>query len=417
MNSMEEKSLRVYDTEKTFFSKISNTLNRILAPGKLGINSVLISIKRNNMLKSYENYIENEKNNDRKGVYLKKYEEAYSLYLDSIDKNVIEAIYKKVKNNTATEFEKNALSRYYNIIHIKDIDYTEYKYRKQKFLLELDNENVQLSGKNKLITKFHEFYYDKVDSLYKNIIKQYSVKLLEDNTETEKNEIYNKIYSTLDEYVTDVLPHKMEQNPEKDVYVEINNDYEAYKEIHMGKLDQNDVIQRNMILLGLSRRLFTHSLPLGVAEQCYNKLLNDLRELIVDTRNSKKKERAYNLLIEFIEEFNLKVLSTKVYWENADERSNYREFWKKYQEIEKIDDIDERENKKEILFVKNELREVRKNLNKYGKIAAFYKSKLVDLGVMRVLPNKCTTLRDGSVYVQDLIEVKKSKARAKVKKK
>ena len=417
MNSMEEKSLRVYDTEKTFFSKISNTLNRILAPGKLGINSVLISIKRNNMLKSYENYIENEKNNDRKGVYLKKYEETYSLYLDSIDKNVIEAIYKKVKNNTATEFEKNALSRYYNIIHIKDIDYTEYKYRKQKFLLELDNENVQLSGKNKLITKFHEFYYDKVDSLYKNIIKQYSVKLLEDNTETEKNEIYNKIYSTLDEYVTDVLPHKMEQNPEKDVYVEINNDYEAYKEIHMSKLDQNDVIQRNMILLGLSRRLFTHSLPLGVAEQCYNKLLNDLRELIVDTRNSKKKERAYNLLIKFIEEFNLKVLSTKVYWENADERSNYREFWKKYQEIEKIDNIDERENKKEILFIKNELREVRKNLNKYGKIATFYKSKLVDLGVMRVLPNKCTTLRDGSVYVQDLIEVKKSKARAKVKKK
>ena len=414
---MEEKSLRVYDTEKTFFSKISNTLNKILAPGKLGINSVLISIKRNNMLKAYENYIENEKNNDRKGVYLKKYEESYSLYLESIDKNVIEAIYKKVKNDTASEFEKNALSRYYNIIHIKDIDYTEYKNKKQKFLLELDNESVQLSGKNKLIKKYHEFYYDKIDSLYKNIIKQYSVRLLEDNTESEKNEIFNKIYSTLDEYVTGVLPHKMEQNPEKDVYVEINNDYNAYKEIHMSKLDQNDVIQRNMILLGLSRRLFTHSLPLGVAEQCYNKLLNDLRELIVDTRNTKKKERAYKLLIEFIEEFNLKILSTKVYWDNADERNNYREFWKKYQDIDKIDDVDERENKKEILFVKNELREVRKNLNKYAKIATFYKSKLVDLGAMRVMPNKCTTLRAGSVYVQDLLEVKKNKARAKVKKK
>ena len=131
---MEEKSLRVYDADKTFFSKLGNTLTRLLTPGKMGFNGMLISIKRNNMLKCYENYIENEKNNDRKGMYLKKYEEAYSLYLDSIDKNVIDAIYKKVKSNSASEFEKNALSKYYNVIHIKDIDYVEYKNRKQKFV-------------------------------------------------------------------------------------------------------------------------------------------------------------------------------------------------------------------------------------------------------------------------------------------
>ena len=323
---MEEKSLRVYDTEKTFFSKIGNTLTRILTPGKMGINSVLISMKRNNMLKSYENYIENEKNNDRKGVYLKKYEESYSLYLDSIDKNVIDSIYKKVKNDTATEFEKNALSRYYNVIHIKDTDYIEYKNRKQKFLLELDYENVQATGKLKVIKRFNNFYLDKIDSLYKNIIKQYSVKLLELNTETEKNEIYNKICSTIEEYVNDILPKKIEDNPSKEVYIEISEEYDNYKKLRFNKADQNDVIEKNMILLGLSRRLFTHSLPLGVAEQCYNKLLNDLRCLIVDTRVPKKKERAYNLLIEFIKEFNLKILSTKVYWDNADDRNNYRAF-------------------------------------------------------------------------------------------
>ena len=291
---MEEKSLRVYDTEKTFFSKIGNTLTKILAPGKMGINGVLISMKRNNMLKSYENYIENEKNNDRKGVYLKKYEEAYSLYLDSIDKNIIDAIYKKVKNNTATEFEKNALSRYYNVIHLKDVDYVEYKNRKQKFLLELDNENVQNTGKAKVIKRFNTFYLDKIDNLYKNIIKQYSVKLLELNTESEKNEIYNKICSTIEEYVNDILPKKIEENPSKEVYIEINKEYDDYKQLRFNKADQNDVIEKNMILLGLSRRLFTHSLPLGVAEQCYNKLLNDLSNLIVDTRVPKKKERAYN---------------------------------------------------------------------------------------------------------------------------
>ena len=46
MKSMEEKSLRVYDTEKTFFSKIGNTLTKFLTPGKMGINGVLISMKR-----------------------------------------------------------------------------------------------------------------------------------------------------------------------------------------------------------------------------------------------------------------------------------------------------------------------------------------------------------------------------------
>ena len=196
---MEEKSLKVYDTEKTFFSKITNTLNKLLTPGKIGINGVIISMKRNNLLKNYENYIQNEKNNDRKGLLLKKYEESYSLYLEAIDKNIIESIYKKVKNNTATEFEKNALSKYYMVIHLKDADYTEYKYRKQKFLIELDNECIEVSGKNKLINKSSDFYCDKMESLYKNIIKRYSITLTECTTEKERTEVYNKIFSTLDE--------------------------------------------------------------------------------------------------------------------------------------------------------------------------------------------------------------------------
>lgn len=414
---MEEKSLRVYETEKTFFSKIGNTLNRLLTPGKLGINNVIISIKRNSMLKSYETYIENEKNNDRKGVYLKKYEEAYSLYLDCIDKNVIEAIYKKVKNNTATEFEKNALSRYYNIIHIKDIDYAEYKNKKQKFLLEIDYENVQASGKSKLANRYEAFYMDKTETLYKNIVKQYSVKLLEDNSDSEKNEIYNKIFLIIEEYITNMLPKKIEQNPTKELYIEINDEYEKFRALKVNKLDQNDIIEKNMLILGLSRRLFTHSLPLGVAEQCYTKLLNDLRDLIVDTRISKKRDRAFNLLIRFIEEFNLKILSTKVYWDNADQKNAFRDFWKKYQDLDKIEDAVDKEKQKEIIFIQNELRLVRANENKYNKIISFYKSKLVELGVLKVLPNKCRTMKAGSVYVQDLFEAKRNKAKAKVKKK
>ena len=46
--------------EKTFFSKLSNTITKLLIPTKIGINGMLISIKRNNVLKAYEVYLINK---------------------------------------------------------------------------------------------------------------------------------------------------------------------------------------------------------------------------------------------------------------------------------------------------------------------------------------------------------------------
>ena len=63
MRDMEEKSLRVY-SDKKFFTKLTNTITKLLIPTKIGINGMLISIKRNNVLKAYENYT----NRDRKSV-------------------------------------------------------------------------------------------------------------------------------------------------------------------------------------------------------------------------------------------------------------------------------------------------------------------------------------------------------------
>ena len=59
---------------------------------------------------------------------------AYTLYLEAIDKYIMDSIYKKVKNGTATEFEKDALSNYYEVIHLKQTEYLEYKYKKQQYL-------------------------------------------------------------------------------------------------------------------------------------------------------------------------------------------------------------------------------------------------------------------------------------------
>ena len=167
-------------------------------------------------------------------------------------------------------------------------------------------------------------------------------------------------------------------------------DYEKFEQFTVGKLDQNDTIEKRMVLMSISRKLFTHSLPLVVAEQCYIKLLKDLRALIVDTRVAKKQEKAYSLLIQLIEEYNVKLLSTKVYWDKPSQRDEYKRFWATYEANEK-----NKQNKedyirqKEILFLKGDLQKVYTNENRYCKIIQFYKNRLVELGAMRKLPNSC----------------------------
>jgi hypothetical protein len=97
---MEQKSLRILETNKTFFSKISTTLTKLLIPTKIGINGWLISMKRNSVLKAYENYLkaDNEEDADAKELLHKKYEDSYILYLEAIDKYILDSVYKKVKN-------------------------------------------------------------------------------------------------------------------------------------------------------------------------------------------------------------------------------------------------------------------------------------------------------------------------------
>ncbi len=388
---MEEKSLRVY-SDKKFFTKLTNTITKLLIPTKIGINGMLISIKRNNVLKAYEAYREAQQESaENQSELEKKYEDIYSLYLEAIDKHMMDNVYKKVKNDTATAFEKEALSKYYMVIHLKDTEYLEYKYRKQIFLMQLDYDTVKELNKEKLINKYEQFYATRMEDLYKKILKNYSIKLSENISQIDKEIIYGKIFSSVEEYITDILPIKMKLEPENKIYSDILGDYKNFERFTVGKLDQNDIIEKNMILLGISRRLFTHSLPLVVAEQCYEKLLVDVRTLIMDTKIARKQEKAYSLLINIIDDYNLRLLSTKIYWDKLADREAYKKFWNAYKNIMQIKESDyiTYSKEKEKLFLKRELREVFKNENRYYRIIKFYKRKLVALGEMRELKNSC----------------------------
>ena len=383
---VEEKSLKITGANKTFFTTLSKTISKILIPTKVGINGLLISTKRNALIKSFERFVSEDYEADEKEIYEKKYDQAYTAYLETLDKYVMDSIYKKVKNDTASEFEKDALSRYYGVIALKENEYVEYKFRKQKYLIELDKETVNIAKKDKTIERYNSFFISKMDWLYKGILKNYSIKLADTMNvyDSSKEWIYIKIFNTLEEYIKEVLMLKLKMGDSKQ-FKDIENEYKRYESFSVGKLDQRDQIEKNMVLLEISRKLFTHSLPLAVAEQCYMKLLQDARALVQDTKIAAKREKAYNTLINLMEEYNLKLLATKVYWSDMKEREKFKEFWNEYRSIEKLKETDyiEYVKKKEILFIKNDIEKIKKDKYDYSRLIKYYKRKLVDYEAMK----------------------------------
>ena len=388
---MEERSLRIVGADRSFFNKITNTITKLLIPTRIGINGMLISIKRNSLIKAFENYTQDNDNYNKEELE-KKYDSAYEAYLESLDKYVMDSIYKKVKNGTASEFEQDAMARYYEVTSLKENEYIEYKYRKQKYLLELDFESVKLNAKEKVKEKYYNFYISKMDSLYKSILKNYSIKVADtiNMYNSTKDWIYTKIFHTLEDYIQNILSLKIDINYDENLK-NVMAEYEKYESYTVGKLDTRDNIEKNMVLLGISRKLFTHSLPLIVAEQCYEKLLKDARVLVQDTKIATKREKAYSMLINLIEDYNVKLLSTKVYWESPKQREEYKKFWNKYKEISKLKETNfiEYVKQKEILFIKNDMKKLDKEKIDYSKILKYYKRKLVDYGAMRELRNSC----------------------------
>lgn len=389
---MEERSLRVYQ-QKTFFSKIGTTLSKILVPTRVGFNSMMITVKRNNLLKAFEavqNFDDEDK--EKKESLNRKYEDTFALYLESIDKYVMDSVYKKVKNGTATPFEEEALSKYYMVTHLKETQYLEYKYRKQKYLLELDYGTLKDSNKTKLKERYIKFYINKMDILYKGILKNYSIQLA-DNLKTsanDKNEIFDKVFDTIEEYITNILNLKM-KDESSNLSEETLNEYDRYSKFLAGKFDSIDIIEKKSIILAISRRLFTHSLPLIIAEQCYEQLLNEIRSEMVHAKNDRKFNKAYKMLLKILDEYNVNLLSTKIYWEKPNDREEYKKFWEEYKKIDKIEDENEKELKKEILYVKKDLKQLLKEEKRYRLVIKEYKEKLVKLGAMKTIKNTCKT--------------------------
>ena len=108
-----------------------------------------------------------------------------------------------------------------------------------------------------------------------------------------------------------------------------------------------------------------------------------------DSKIATKRENSYIMLINLIEDYNIKLLSTKVYWEDLKERENFKTFLEKFKEIESKKEIDFNEymRQKEVLFIKNDLRKLDGQKQDYTTLRRYYKRKLVDYGVIREIKN------------------------------
>ena len=373
---MEQRSLRVVETDKTFFSKLSSTISKILIPTRVGLNGVMISIKRNSLVKAYNNYLEKgtEENS-------KKYEDSYALYLEAIDKYIMDSLYKKVKSNTATNFERDAIAKYYFVVSLKNKNYLEYKYKKQEYLLRIDYETVSNMKNQKAVNNYKKFYVAKMDTLYKGLLKNYSV-AISDDVHQDSEEAYKKIFDRVKKYIMEILPIKIEfgDNTAKE-------EYEEFLHTTVGKLDERDKIMQKVELLGVSRKIFIHSLPLAATERCYNQILKQVRTLIVNSKNETKREQAYETLFDVMEDYNVKILSTKVYWDRPEERQAYKKFWDKYEKAK--DDT----NKKQILLLKQDLKELKKLRRENIAIIDLHKQKLTKMGVIKTIGTSAKTYK------------------------
>ena len=182
-------------------------------------------------------------------------------------------------------------------------------------------------------------YVEKMEMIFKTIIKNYSIKLMQN---IDEQKIYDNIFAQIEEYITDVLPYKVELEFEnKKMYDSIlakAKELEKYK--YESSTNRVKYIEKNALLLDISRDVFVHSLPLIAAEQCYISLIKETRNLIVKAPDFNKKDEAYKLIINLIQAYNVKLLSKKVYWDSSSTREEYNKFWKEYQRISKLENID-----------------------------------------------------------------------------
>lgn len=380
--------------KRNFFNKAVSNINKLLyKPTQRGLYGMYISLKRKDLIKAY---IANNKivETDEEAQDLdSKYEKAYEAYMKTVDKYITDYVYKKVKKQVASKEEGEILSNYYKVISLKQENHMEYKCKKQQLLLNIEWDFVSVGKKEQAIINFKQIYLEKMESLYKSLLKNYSVQLTDTSSE-ENNKIYEKILDCIQDCIQTVIISRIADDSNGQ-YRKVSAQCEVLNAIEKYNLSQEQKdLKRNIILLSVSRNLFTHSLPLTAAEKCYMKVLEQARNMIKNSKDRIDKDTGYKELIKILNDLNNKVLSKKQYWDNNIQKDSYKKIGDKLKEISKLEktNADEYKRQKEIIFIRQDIGFQKQENSLNDVVHNFYIEKLRQLDALKKYKNSFKTL-------------------------
>ena len=248
----------------------------------------------------------------------------------------------------------------------------------------IDWEYVCASKNDKTKEKYKEFYLDSMEELYKASMRHAAIGIA--NAKDGEVDKYNKIYSVIEEYVQKTLPIKPETNETKeilDTYKKFILSYDTFTKKDF------DILRKNLCLLGIGRKLFVYSFPTIAADQCYTSLITNARVCLGNSFVEADKFESYNLLLDTIEEYIDNILCKKNYWDNPideDEFKKTEEKWGMLKKLARID-YDDYKKQREILFVKNDLKEMKKKKINIQEVKDYYRDRMLQLKALRQLSN------------------------------
>lgn len=387
---MPELQLKVVkNTGDGIWGKALSNLNKVLYSSGGGLYNIVISAKRNSLLRVSANYEELSKisNEKKRNSIAEKYEKTYESYLGLIERFITDTVYNRVQKRIGTIRENKLISEYYEMNSLKGSEYCEYKYKRQIMFLQMEWEIISTSKSSYFAEKYKKFYANVTDQLYRGLMKHYSVKLT--NKAEDKSAIFSKIYNLIDGYIKYVLPYLPTTEGRERAIESYKN---CIEKIDLYAKKEINSLKRDLYLLEFGTALFAYCLPILATEECYMDMLERGRRSLPNIYITADKFEMYNLILDVIESYANNVWSQRTIWENDEEKQEFDEFWAKFSEYKKLARIDLNEYTKlrEILFITNELKQLKK-INKDGKayteLRAYYRERMKALGGLRKFKN------------------------------
>lgn len=374
-------------TDEGFLGKALSNIGKAVYSSGSSLYTLVISTKRSSIVKNFSAYRASMQITDEKkrNAIATKYEKTYENYLNTLEKYITETIYTKMQKRASNLEEDKIMASYYEISALKGIDHVEYKNRRQMLLLNMEWNAITASKTGKFLDKYKEFYLYNMEELYKACMRHAAILLA--NVKDGDQDKYEQVYRLIEDYIKNILPLLEETKENKQVLDDYKRHVLALD--NFAKKDYN-LLRKRLSLLGFARVLFVYSLPTVAAEQCYLEIISSARTNLTNYYTEADKFEAYQVLLDSIEEYNDNVLVLKSYWNSVAEEEEHKKFQEKWSELKKLAriDYDDFKKQREILFVRKDLKEMKKAKLKLDEVRRYYRDRMLQLNALRKLPNR-----------------------------